>query len=191
MPVAASPVSSPAKPTTRQKNSSPQVNYADLLQQWCGIDLTQLYGISAIIALTIVMEIGLTVSAWPSEKHFTSWLGLSPNHRKSARKLLSRKTRKGNRRAAWAFRMAALPASKGRGPYADFYRQLKGRKGANVAITATARRIAVDFYRLLKYGPAYVAAGRQVTAQRQRERKHLHLRRLAAELGCTVNEPAA
>jgi len=176
---------------SRRKNCNPAVNYAEILLQMCGVDLTKFYGISVITALTIILEIGLAVTAWPTEKHFASWLGLSPNHRKSAKKLLSRKTRKGNRRVAWAFRMAALSASKGNGPYADFYRQIRSRKGANVAITATAHQIAIELYRLLKYGPAYVAHGRQTIEQRQKERKRAHLYRLANELDCTVTERVA
>jgi len=181
----------PRGPKTSRKNCNPAVNYSQLLIQLCGVDLTQLYGISVTIALTIIMEIGLSVSAWPTELHFASWLGLSPNHRKSARKLLSRHTRKGNRRVAWAFRMAALAASKGHGPYADFYRYLRGRKGANVAITATAHRIAIDFYRLMKYGPQYMEIGRETLKKRQLDRKRRHLRRLATELDCTITENAA
>jgi len=44
-----------------------------------GVDLTRIDGIEARTALTIVSEVGLDMTRWPSEKHFASWLGLAPS----------------------------------------------------------------------------------------------------------------
>ena len=51
--------------------------------------------------------------------------------------------------------------------------------------------MAVDCNRLLQYGPAYVATGRQIAELRQRERKRAYLQRLAQELGGIVTDIAA
>jgi transposase len=40
-------------------------------------------------ALVLLSEIGLDVSRFPTVKHFTSWLGLCPQHRGSAGKIRS------------------------------------------------------------------------------------------------------
>ena len=42
-----------------------------------GVDLTRIEGIDETTALIVISEIGLDMSKWPSEKHFTSWLGVS------------------------------------------------------------------------------------------------------------------
>ena len=47
-----------------------------------GLDLTEIEGISALTALTIISEIGPEVSKFPTVKKFCSWLGLCPNWKK-------------------------------------------------------------------------------------------------------------
>ena len=46
-----------------------------------GIDLTQIHGLGPYLALKLVGECGTDLSAWPSAKHFTSWLGLAPHNK--------------------------------------------------------------------------------------------------------------
>jgi transposase len=46
-----------------------------------GVDLTAIEGIGVLTAQVILSEIGLDMSAWRSEKHFASWLGLCPDNR--------------------------------------------------------------------------------------------------------------
>jgi transposase len=43
-----------------------------------GKDLTQIHGLGPYLALKLVAECGEDLSAWPSAKHFTSWLCLAP-----------------------------------------------------------------------------------------------------------------
>ena len=59
-----------------------------------GADLTQLPGLDLLAVQTIVAEIGLDMSPWPSEKHFCSWLGVSPNNRISGGKAPLQQTKK-------------------------------------------------------------------------------------------------
>jgi transposase len=82
----------------------------DLRQQFyrvTGVDLTQVNGFDVQIVQTIISEIGVDMSPWPSEHHFASWLGLCPNNRSSGGKVLKRGTRHVNNRAATALRIAA------------------------------------------------------------------------------------
>jgi hypothetical protein len=58
-----------------------------------GVDLTAIEGIGVLTAQVILSEIGLDMSAWRSEKHFASWLGLCPDNRVSGGKVLSSHTR--------------------------------------------------------------------------------------------------
>ena len=189
----AQPVARPKKARSRSKNESKSIDFYPILLALYGVDVTQLLGIGCLIALTLVAEIGLSVEAWPTEKHFTTWLRLAANVRKSGEKVLSSHTRKRKHRAAWAFILAALSVCKSQTPLGAWYRSLKVKKGAKVAMIALARRIAVDYYRLLKYGPAYVATGRQALTERQAQRRLKHLQLLAAECGYDLLErqPAA
>ena len=50
-----------------------------------GVDLTQIHGIGPYLALKLVGECGTDLSAWPSAKHFTSWLCLAPGNKISGR----------------------------------------------------------------------------------------------------------
>ncbi|BET31240.1 hypothetical protein wKueTS_12310 [Wolbachia pipientis] len=43
---------------------------------------------------TIISEVGLNHDKWPSEKHFTSWLGLSPANKVTGKKYLGRELAK-------------------------------------------------------------------------------------------------
>jgi hypothetical protein len=88
-------VSPPPKP----KGGKPRKNQAhfDLAASLCqvvGVDLTAIYGIDALTAQAIITEIGTDVSAWPTVKHFTSWLSLSPHNEKSGGKVLHSRTKK-------------------------------------------------------------------------------------------------
>jgi transposase len=42
------------------------------------VDLTRIHGLGPSLALKLVSECGRDLEAWPSAKHFTSWLALLP-----------------------------------------------------------------------------------------------------------------
>jgi hypothetical protein len=73
-----------------------------------GIDLTQINGLGPYLALKLVSECGTDLSAWPSAKHFTSWLCLAPSNKISGGKVLSARTRRSGSRAAALLRLAAV-----------------------------------------------------------------------------------
>ena len=60
--------------------------------------------------LKVLAETGIDMSAWPIEKHFASWLGLSPGNKITGGKVLSSKTKPTANRAAAAFLMSAYRA---------------------------------------------------------------------------------
>jgi hypothetical protein len=72
-----------------------------------GMDVTKIPGIEANLAVKILSEIGVDMKKWPSAKHFTSWLGLSPNNKVSGGKQLSSRTQRSANKAAVFFRLAA------------------------------------------------------------------------------------
>ena len=72
-----------------------------------GVDLTRIDGIHVMIAQTILSEVGLDMSRWPTEAHFASWLGLCPDNKITGGKIYHRGSRHVENRAAAALRMAA------------------------------------------------------------------------------------
>jgi transposase len=120
-----------------------------LLFDKLGVDATQIEGIDATTALVLVSELGFDLSAFADERHFSSWLRLSPNHRGSAGKIQRRNRSPGSSRAARAFRMAAQGCHHAKNAMGAFYRRIAARRGGAKALVATARKIAERFYRLL------------------------------------------
>src|SRR6202162_4005987 len=103
-------------------------------------------GLGPSLALKLVGECGTNLTAWPSAKHFTSWLGLAPHNKISGGKVLSSKTRRTRNRAASLLRLVASTVGRTDTALGAFYRRLSARIGQAKAVTATARKIAVLFY---------------------------------------------
>src|SRR6266545_4038736 len=61
--------------------------------------------------------------AWPSAKHFTSWLSLAPGNKISGGKILSSRTRPSGNRAAALLRLAATTVGRTASYYEERYRQ--------------------------------------------------------------------
>jgi transposase len=148
-----------------------------------GVDLTAIEGIEAPTALVILGEIGTDVSKFPTEKHFTSWLGLCPNHQRSNQKLKSRRVRKGKNRVAIALRLAARSLRRSQSALGAYFRRMNSRLGLKGAITATAHKLARYVYAMLKHGQAYVSQSLEQYEAEMQERIERTLRRKARALG--------
>jgi len=148
-----------------------------------GVDLTQLPGIGAYGALKLISEIGLDMSRWPSEKHFASWLTVSPQNQISGGKLLRTRTQPSANRAAKILRMAAMSLGRSDHALGAFYRRMGARVGKAKAITATARKLALLVYRMLRDRIVYRELSAADYDQQQRSRVLRGLRKRAASLG--------
>jgi transposase len=178
------PLPPSASPSSRHKKANyPTYDLRTYLYQMSGVDLTSLGGIDVLLAQEIIAEVGIDMSKWPTEKHFVSWLGLSPNHKVSAGKVKSRKTQPTKSRANLAFRLAAQSVTRSQSAVGAFYRRLKAKLGAPKAITATARKIAVIVYHMLKDRQPYRDPGASYYQERFQERRIRKLQRQAKELG--------
>ena len=137
-------------------NKNPiQINVTAYLKELNGIDITGITGISEICALTILSEVGTDMSKWKTEKHFTSWLGLTPNTKISGGKVISSRVPKKKHYAGQKFRMAAMNIQNNKGPLGDFYRRLRAYAGAPNAIVAVARKLAVIYYNMMTAQQAF------------------------------------
>ena len=122
-----------------------------------GVDLTQVNGLQSNTVLTLLSEVGPDMGSWKKDGKFTSWLGLCVNKEISSNRILKNQTRKVSNRASAAFRMAALSLKNSNCYLGAFYRRIRARAGAPKAITATARKLAVIFYNMVKYQKEYKA----------------------------------
>ena len=170
---------------SRRKNE-PHFNLRAQLYRITGVDLTKIDGIEAITAHTVITECGFDMSRFPSEKHFASFLCLCPNNRITGGKVLKRRTRKSNNRASTALRVAAQSLHHSATALGAFYRRMRMRLGAPKAITATARKLAILIYRMLKYGEDYVDKGQDYYEQQYKERVIRSLKRRAKSMGCIL-----
>src|SRR5207302_9699499 len=130
--------------------NEPRFDVRAALYYVSGVDLTQIEGISEVTALTLISEIGTDMSHWATVKHFTSWLGLCPQHKKTGGKVKSSRTRPGSNRAAQALRLAANSLQRSQSALGAFTRRLKSRLGAGKAVTAAAHKLARLVYGMLK-----------------------------------------
>jgi transposase len=88
--------------------------------------------------LTLVSELGGDFSKRPTVKHFSSWLGLCPNWRKTGGKVKSSRTRRQKGRAARALCLAAWSLLRSKSCLGAYLRRQRSRLGAPKAITAGA-----------------------------------------------------
>lgn len=130
-------------------------NATAYLKEILGVDVTEVFGISELSALAILSEVGSDMSKWKTEHHFTSWLGLSPNTKISGGKVISSRIMKKKHHAGQAFRMAANGLHNSKSPIGDYYRRIKGKAGAGKAVVATARKLAIIFYKMVSTQEAF------------------------------------
>jgi transposase len=176
----------PGRRRVHQPNA-PAFDARAALHAILGVDLTQIDGIGSYLALKLVGECGTSLAAWPSAKHFTSWLTLAPHNKISGGKVLSSKTRRTSSRAASLLRLAAGTVGRTDTALGAFYRRLSARVGKAKAITATARKIAVLFYNTLRHGMSYADPGAAYYEDRYRQRVLRNLQRRAKTLGFVLH----
>jgi transposase len=147
-----------------------------------GVDLTQVPGLAKNV-LTLFTEVGRDMSRWPSAGHFVSWLGLCPDNDISGGRVLWRGLRDTKHRAGDMFRLAAMGLHHDQTSMGDYLRRMKSKLGPPGAHTATAHKIAIIFYTLVKkqveYDPTIWA---ERDAQREK-RFEAKLRRQAQQRG--------
>jgi transposase len=171
-------------PTKKKKTkSSPNFDVRGDIYRMTGVDLTQIDGLNEASVLKIISETGIDVSPWPTVKHFSSWLGLSPGNKITGGKILSSKTKPSANRAAEAFRVAAFGMFNSKSALGAYCRRQRARLGAPKAITATAHKIARTFYSMLKNGSEYVDQGQDYYEQQYRDRITRNLKKRAADMG--------
>jgi len=186
----APPVRNPQKAKAIKKRGQEPLRQA--LYRMSGADLTGIDAIGVETIQTVLSEYGPDLSRFPTEKQFVAHLRLAPRVAKSGGKPLKKKKRNGaSTRTAAALRMAALSLRHTPTALGAYYRNVERRIGADVAVFATARRLATLIYRQLRWGQAYVDEGAEAYEKRYQQARLKSLAAKAKQLGYRLTPETA
>jgi transposase len=176
----------------KKKSGSPDFDMRAEAYKLFGVDLTQIPGLMTLVFM-LFSEVGRDMSRWPTAAHFVSWLGLCPDNDISGGKVLWRGARRTKNRAGTLFRLAAHSLHRDQTPMGDYLRRMKAKLGPAAATTATAHKIAIIFYTMVKRQVEYdVSLWAQRDTMREK-RIEAKLQKQAAQRGYKLVplEPAA
>lgn len=175
----------PELPKSKRKVSFKNKISFDLtayLKELLGVDVTEIFGISELSALTIMSEVGTDMSKWPTEHHFTSWLGTAPNTKESGGKIISSRIKKKKHNAGQAFRLAANSLYNSKSPLGEYYRRIRAKAGAAKAVVATARKLAIIYYVMVSKKEKFNPQALENYQKKYKEKKIMQLKKKIAQL---------
>lgn len=173
----------PKKPK-KPRGNAPALDLAAELKRISGVDLTSIDGIDVMAAQTILSELGTDLSAFPTENHFASWLGLTPSKDISGGKVIGRSRRKVQNRVAMSLRMSGTTLLNSKSYLGGRYRHLRKHLPTHAAaVKAMAHYLALLVYRMLTKGQAWVDRGAAKFEQKRAERELSSLKAKALAQG--------
>ncbi len=121
-------------------------------------------GVDMVVALAIKAAIG-EVSRFDHPQNLVSYLGLNPSVRQSGPgpAYHGRITKQGRGHARGMLVEAAWAAARASGPLRAFFLRVRARRGQHVAAVATARKLAVLIWHLLRKAKAMRGPDRRCT----------------------------
>ena len=153
-----------------------------LLKLTDGKDPIGIAGITDYSFLQILSEVGTDMSPWPTEKHFASWLKVSP-FRASSGKMSKKVIMKRHNKAGQLFRNAAQGILNSKHiALGVFGRRIRSRRGPAVAIKAVARKMACYYYRVMKHGTEFVEKGILAYELQLKQQQKSYLEKMALKL---------
>lgn len=176
-------VSNPEKAKAIKKRGEEPMREA--LYRISGVDLTGIDAIGVETVQVVLSEYGSDLSRFPTEKEFVAHVTLAPRRPMSGGKPIRKKKKRNtaSTRVAGALRMAALSLRNSKTALGAYYRKIARRIGGDVAVFATARKLATLIYRLLRWGQPYVDEGAEAYERRYREGRISAMKAKAKELG--------
>jgi transposase len=175
----------------RVRHNEPHIDnlHQHLLKLTDGKDPSHITGLSDKSVLELIGETGTDLSRWKTDKHFTSWLCLSPSKHQSGKSNKKRK-RKGYTKAGQIFRNAAYSIANSKySALSAFHHRIQAKRGNLIAIKATARKIAVLYYNTMTKGTEFVEHGLITYQQKFKEQQIKRLQKQAEHLGLQLITP--
>ena len=137
-------------PVERKQKNEPDFNVKQYLYEIHGVDITRIFGVKSVTALTVFSETGPDLKEkFPTEKQFLSWLNVVPDNKITGGKIISSKVKKKKNKTGQAFRDAANTLWRAQNPFGDYLRRKKSKSGGRAAIVATAKKIASVYYNMI------------------------------------------
>jgi transposase len=135
-------------------------------------------GVSDLTAQTIIAEIGVDMTRFPTGGHLAAWAGVAPASHESAGKRRPAGTRHGSRHLRHALIEAARAAARTKGTFLSArYSRIARRRGPNKASVAVAHSILVAVHHMLLTGEVYNDVGAEFFDKRtdpaRRIRRHI------------------
>jgi transposase len=126
-------------------------------------------GVDMVVALALMAAIG-DVERFEAPQKLVSYLGLNPSVRQSGPgpAYHGRITKQGRGHARGMLVEAAWAAARAPGPLRAFFLRVRARRGQHVAAVATARKLAVLIWHLLRKGESYLWARPALHAKKVR-----------------------
>jgi len=176
-------VKNPQKAKAIRKRGEEPLRQA--LYRAVGKDLTSIDALGVETVNIVISEYGTDLGRFPTEKQFVSHVTLAPNKPISGGKPVKKKKKRGSAssRVAAALRMAALSLRHSPTALGGYYRRIARRLGGDVAVFATARKLASLIYRMLRWGQPYVDEGAAAYERRYQQARVQRLATTAKELG--------
>ena len=172
-----------SKKVKKKNKNNPSFNTRSYLEKIHGVDVIEIFGLSEISALEIMAETGTDLSKWPTEKQFISWLNFCPNNKISGGKLISSsRLKKKPNLASQAFRIAANSLHKSDNWLGDYFRRMKSKGGHKYAIVATARKLAIIYYKMVRYKQSFNPPALEEYQEKTKAKKIAYLERSLAKL---------
>jgi len=176
----------PAKRSGATSKNSPDYDLRTALYRTAGVDLTAIDGLNVLSVQTILSEIGVDMTRWPTSKHFCTWLGLAPNNEISGGKRLRTDTKPVKSRANLAFRQAAQALANSKSALGSYYRKMRARNGPPLANVATAHKLARIVYAMLKTKKPYLPASADAYEAAQQAHQLRNLEHKARQFGLAL-----
>ena len=134
--------------------------------------LDDLPGIARRSAETIISEIGVDMSRFPSAAHLCSWAGICPGNNESAGKRYSGRITKGNQTLKSTLVECAKSARNVRSSFFSAqYQRISIRREKNRATVAVAHSMLIAIYHVLRDAVPFVDLGSDFYAKFNREKK--------------------
>jgi transposase len=145
--------------------------------------VAEIPGVKQVAAAGIIAEIGIDMSAFPTDAHLRSWSRIVSRLDESAGKKRSRRVKKGGAWLKPLLVQCARAAVKKKGSYYGAqYRRLKARIGDKKAILAVAASILTAIYHMLRRGVPHRDLGADYFDRRQAQDKPRRTERMVKGL---------
>lgn len=152
-----------------------------------GVDITKIFGLKQNSALEIISEVGIDMSKWATEKHFVSWLNLAPNNKITGGKVIKSRIERKKNKAGQAFKMAASTLKNSQNFLGSFFRRIKAKGGPAKAIAATARKMAVIWYKMIKEKKEFAPVNLEKYEEAFRQNRINYLQSQLKKMGLAAN----